>query len=79
VHCIHSLQASLVGNPFQFPHSLLDSDAGDDVSAALDHLLQHPNDEDLMSVAKSTGKELYSNLSPPQRKEKIDKMVSSAL
>lgn len=79
MHCIHSLQASLVGNPFQFPHSLLDSDAGDDVSAALDHLLQHPNDEDLMSVAKSTGKELYSNLSPPQRKEKIDKMVSSAL
>jgi hypothetical protein len=49
------------------------------MSAALDHLLQHPNDEDLMSVAKSTGKELYSNLSPPQRKEKIDKMVSSAL
>jgi hypothetical protein len=58
---------------------LLDSDDGDDVSAALDHLLQHPNDEDLMSVAKSTGKELYSNLSPPQRREKIDKMVSSAL
>jgi len=57
---------------------LLDSDAGDDMSAALDHLLQHPNDEDLMSVAKSTGKELYLNLSPPQRKEKIDKMVSSA-
>lgn len=72
------MQASLVGNPFQFPHSLLDSDAGD-MSAALDHLLQHPNDEDLMSVAKSTGKELYSNLSPPQRREKLDKMVSNAL
>ncbi|PNF14527.1 hypothetical protein B7P43_G15458 [Cryptotermes secundus] len=69
-------QASLIGNPFQFPHSLLDSDAGDDVSAALDHLLQHPNDDDLMSIAKTTGKELYSSLSPPQRKDKINKMIS---
>ncbi|XP_021925331.1 PDZ domain-containing protein 8 isoform X2 [Zootermopsis nevadensis] len=69
-------QASLVGNPFQFTHLLLDNDAGDDVSAALDHLLQHPNDDDLMSIAKSTGKELYSNLSPPQRKDSINKMIS---
>ncbi|XP_069677414.1 PDZ domain-containing protein 8 isoform X2 [Periplaneta americana] len=70
-----SRKASLVGNPFQFPHSLLDSDAVD-VTAALDHLLQHPNDDDLMSIAKSTGKELYANLSPPQRKDKINKMIS---
>jgi hypothetical protein len=58
---------------------LLDDDAGDDMSAALDHLLQHPNDDDLMSIAKSTGKELYSNLSPPQRKDKINRMVISVL
>ncbi|XP_066999590.2 PDZ domain-containing protein 8 isoform X2 [Anabrus simplex] len=70
-----SRKASLVGNPFHFPHSLLDNDSGDDVSAALDHLLQHPNDEDLMSVAKSTGKELYCNLSLPERKDKINKMI----
>ncbi|PSN46042.1 PDZ domain-containing protein 8 [Blattella germanica] len=29
-----------------------------------------------MSIAKSTGKELYSNLSPPERKDKINKMIS---
>jgi hypothetical protein len=58
---------------------LLDDDTGDDMSAALDHLLQHPNDDDLMSIAKSTGKELYSNLSLPQRKDKINRMVSSVL
>jgi hypothetical protein len=73
------LQTSLAGNPFQFPKLLLDNDAGDDVSVALDHLLQHPNDDDLMSIAKSTGKELYCDLLPPERKDKINKMVSEVV
>nr|CAD7403184.1 unnamed protein product [Timema cristinae] len=63
--------ASLLGNPFQFPHSLLDSD----VTAALDHLLQHPNDDTLMSIAKSTGKDLYSSLSLQERRDKINQMI----
>nr|CAD7206733.1 unnamed protein product [Timema douglasi] len=63
--------ASLLGTPFQFPHSLLDSD----VTAALDHLLQHPNDDTLMSIAKSTGKDLYSSLSLQERRDKINQMI----
>ncbi|XP_063242954.1 PDZ domain-containing protein 8 isoform X2 [Bacillus rossius redtenbacheri] len=66
-----SRKASLAGSPFQFPHSPLD----DDVSAALEHLLQHPNDEDLMNIAKSTGKDLYASLSLTERKEKINSMI----
>nr|CAD7429133.1 unnamed protein product [Timema monikensis] len=66
-----SRKASLLGNPFQFPHSLLDSD----VTAALDHLLQHPNDDTLMSIAKSTGKDLYSSLSLQERRDKINQMI----
>lgn len=31
--------------------------------------------EDLMAVAKATGKELYSGLAPTQRIERINKMV----
>ena len=74
-----------------------DAAADDDVSLALQQLLQlrRPSGsggagppgagppggltddgcEDLMAVAKATGKELYSGLAPAQRKGRINKMV----
>lgn len=65
-----------------------DASADEDVSVALEHLLQlrrpsasagssgDDGSEDLMAVAKATGKELYSGLPPVQRIERINKMVS---
>jgi hypothetical protein len=52
-------------------------EAADDlrIEEALETLLQrHYDNEDIMTVAKDTGKQLYSGL--PGRKEKINKLVS---
>ena len=69
-----------------------DASADEDVSVALEQLLQlsrpsasggssnntgDDGSEDLMAVAKATGKELYSGLPPVQRIERINKMVCS--
>lgn len=63
--------------PATFPHSLLGPEAGEDMTAALEHLLQHPNDDGLMAIAKTTGKELYSKLPLEERKSRINNMVNN--
>ncbi|KAE8751360.1 hypothetical protein FOCC_FOCC001931 [Frankliniella occidentalis] len=93
-----SRKTSLHETVFQFSEmdsgSDEDASADEDVSVALEQLLQlrrpsasgssggaasgagDDGSEDLMAVAKATGKELYSGLPPLQRIERINKMIS---
>lgn len=53
------------------------SDDGDEISAALKHLLSRLHDEELiMDEAKATGRQLYADLAPEARKQRIDDVVS---
>ncbi|KAK7862818.1 hypothetical protein R5R35_000842 [Gryllus longicercus] len=63
-------QSSLVGPP---PFSLAGEE---DVEALLERLLAHPNDDDLMAAAKTSGKQLYACLPLAERKMKINNMIS---
>ncbi|XP_034235149.1 PDZ domain-containing protein 8 [Thrips palmi] len=89
-----SRKTSLHETVFQFSEldsgSDEDASADEDVSVALEQLLQlrrptgsggaagagDDGSEDLMAVAKATGKELYSGLPPTQRIERINKMIT---
>uniref|UniRef100_A0A1B6DL70 Phorbol-ester/DAG-type domain-containing protein n=1 Tax=Clastoptera arizonana TaxID=38151 RepID=A0A1B6DL70_9HEMI len=54
----------------------LQDEGGDEVSTALEQLLSRPYDEELMDVAKSTGRQLFSDLAPTARKQRIDEVMS---
>lgn len=47
-----------------------------DFQAVIDHLIQHPN-EDMESVAKETGRDIYCELSLSERKQKLNNVVST--
>ncbi|XP_014239965.1 PDZ domain-containing protein 8 isoform X2 [Cimex lectularius] len=49
---------------------------GAEIDQALEYLLSLPNDENIMSMAKESGKTLYSHLPPDMRKSRIDDMIS---
>lgn len=50
---------------------------GDEVSAALKLLLSRPQDEELMDQAKASGRQLFADLAPEARKQRIDAVVSN--
>lgn len=66
-----SRKASIQENPFVMNN---DSDL-DDVKLTVQRLLQHPNDEMLVSEAKKMGKELFAGLDHGERKTKLNEMV----
>lgn len=68
-----SNEVSMTDGLSGLPQVLLDG--GDEVSSAFSHLLQQPSHEDPMAVAKSTGKDLYSDLPIAERKDKINKLI----
>lgn len=48
----------------------------EDINAAVEHIIQNPND-DLVSMAKETGRDVYSDLSSlGDRKQKLNHVVS---
>lgn len=65
-------QASLIDGSLFTLHD----EGGDEVSLALEQLLSRPYDEELMDVAKTTGRQLFSDLAPEARKQRIDAVVS---
>ncbi|XP_046985794.1 PDZ domain-containing protein 8 isoform X1 [Schistocerca americana] len=66
-------EVSMTDSLSGLPQLLLDG--GDEVSSTFSHLLQQPSHQDPMAVAKSTGKDLYSDLPIAERKEKINKLI----
>ncbi|XP_046670278.1 PDZ domain-containing protein 8-like isoform X2 [Homalodisca vitripennis] len=54
----------------------LDSEEGDEVSVALKQLLSRPQDEELMDQAKATGRQLFADLAPEARKQRIDAVMA---
>ncbi|XP_068221241.1 PDZ domain-containing protein 8-like isoform X1 [Palaemon carinicauda] len=54
-------------NPF-----VVDFGEGDSIESVLDRLLLYPHDENLVTLARESAKDLYSALSGEERREKID-------
>uniref|UniRef100_A0A1B6KY39 Uncharacterized protein n=1 Tax=Graphocephala atropunctata TaxID=36148 RepID=A0A1B6KY39_9HEMI len=54
----------------------LESEEGDEVSVALKQLLSRPQDEELMDQAKATGRQLFADLAPEARKQRIDAVMA---
>lgn len=54
-----------------------DSEPEEDLDTTVQRLLQFSNDEMLVLIAKEKGKELFTNLSLEERKEKLNSMVIS--
>lgn len=49
----------------------------DEISIALEQLLSRPQDEELsLDVAKASGRQLFADLPPDLRKQRIDAVVS---
>ncbi|CAG7832375.1 unnamed protein product [Allacma fusca] len=44
----------------------------DDLNAAVEHLIQHSNDDDLVALAKETGRDVFSELPLADRKQKLN-------
>lgn len=53
----------------------LNDEGGDEISFALEQLLSRPHDEGLMDIAKATGRQLFADLAPEARKQRIDSVV----
>lgn len=54
----------------------LNDEGGDEISFALEQLLSRPHDEGLMDIAKATGRQLFADLAPEARKQRIDSVLS---
>ena len=69
-------QGSLIepSNPFLF-----DQDVGDNIQEALDRLLLFPHDENLVTLARESAKNLHSYVPIQERIEKINSTVSKIL
>lgn len=63
-------------NPFEVLKAGGFGSSEEDIHAAVEHIIEHPND-DLVAMAKETGRDVYSELSLPQRKQKLNAVVSS--
>lgn len=50
---------------------------GDEVTEAVKLLLSRPQDEELMDQAKASGRQLFADLAPDARKQRIDAVVST--
>ncbi|XP_076061175.1 PDZ domain containing 8 isoform X2 [Oratosquilla oratoria] len=65
-----SPHASIVGNPFH-----IDDDNFDGIEVALDRIAMYPHDERLITMARESAKDLYSNIAGSQRSKKINSMM----
>ncbi|XP_076061177.1 PDZ domain containing 8 isoform X4 [Oratosquilla oratoria] len=65
-----SRKASIVGNPFH-----IDDDNFDGIEVALDRIAMYPHDERLITMARESAKDLYSNIAGSQRSKKINSMM----
>lgn len=50
-----------------------------EVDQAVELILSRPHDDNVMDVAKSSGKLLFADLPPELRKTRIDQVVSSSV
>lgn len=67
-------------NPFESLDSVDVDSVGisaDDLNAAVEHLIQHSNEDDMVSMAKETGRDVFCNLNLADRKQKLNHVVSS--
>lgn len=65
-------------NPFEVLNAGGFGSSEEDISAAVEHLIQNPND-DLVAMAKETGRDVYSDLSLVERKQKLNHVVSTSI
>jgi len=77
---VHSSSGREIRQDTQNPFESLDPTGSghlsqDELNVAVECLIQRQG-EDLVSLAKDSGRELYSNQSLPERKEKLNTMVS---
>ncbi len=70
-------QSSQDINPFEVLSAGGFGSSQEDIHAAVEHILMNPND-DLVAMAKETGRDVYSDLSLSERKQKLNHVVSNS-